>query len=89
MRYLATASSAPRPLRRRQAPDAARCTLILSLGPPIRLLGPAGPTVPASFLAGMHDGAVLTEFTGAQHGLQVDLTPARASTRCSGGRCPS
>jgi AraC-like DNA-binding protein len=62
------------PLRRRQ-PPAGSCTLILGLGPPIRLFGPAGPTAPASFLAGMHDAAVLTEFTGEQHGLQVDLTP--------------
>ncbi len=62
------------PVRRRQAPSGT-CTLVLSFGPPIRLLGPAGPTMPASFLAGMHDGAVITEFTGAQHGLQVDLTP--------------
>jgi AraC-like DNA-binding protein len=62
------------PLRRRQAPVGS-CTLVLSLGPPIRLQGPAGPTAPASFLAGMHDAAVITEFTGPQHGLQVDLTP--------------
>ncbi len=62
------------PLRRRQ-PPVGSCALILSLGPPIRLSGPAGPTVPASFLAGMHDAAVITEFTGAQHGVQVDLTP--------------
>lgn len=62
------------PLRRRQPPGGS-CTLILSLGPPIRLHGPAGPTAPASFLAGMHDAAVITEFTGPQHGLQVDLTP--------------
>lgn len=62
------------PVRRRQAPTGS-CTLILSLGPPIRLHGPAGPTVPVSFLAGMHDAAVITEFTGVQHGVQVDLTP--------------
>lgn len=62
------------PLRRRQVPTGT-CTLILSLGPPLRLFGPAGPSVPASFLAGMHDAAVITEFTGGQHGVQVDLTP--------------
>lgn len=62
-------------LRRRQAPTGG-CTLILSLGPVLRLSGPAGPPTPStSFLAGMHDTAVLTEFTGAQHGLQVDFTP--------------
>jgi AraC-like DNA-binding protein len=62
------------PLRRRQAPTGS-CTLILSFGPPLRLHGPAGPVVPASFLAGMHDASVITEFTGEQHGMQVDLTP--------------
>ncbi len=63
-----------RPVRRREAPNG-RCVLVLGLGPPIRLLGPAGPDVPTSFLAGMHDTPVITEFTGAQHGVQVDLTP--------------
>ncbi|WP_181781862.1 helix-turn-helix domain-containing protein [Pseudonocardia pini] len=62
------------PLRRRQAPVGS-CTLILSFGPPLRLYGPAGPSVPRSFLAGLHDAAVLTEFRGDQHGMQVDLTP--------------
>lgn len=62
------------PLRRRQAPTGS-CTLILSLDPPIRLHGPAGPVVRRSFLAGMHDRAVVTEYVGAQAGVQVDLTP--------------
>ena len=74
LRYLGYREHSSTPVRRRQAPVAS-CTLILSLGPPIRLHGPAGPSVPASFLAGMHDGPVLTEFTGRQHGLQVDLSP--------------
>jgi AraC-like DNA-binding protein len=73
-RYLGYREHSGTPVRRRQVP-AASCTLILGLGPPIRLHGPAGPSVPASFLAGMHDGPVLTEFTGDQHGLQVDLSP--------------
>ncbi|MHA6782390.1 helix-turn-helix domain-containing protein [Pseudonocardia saturnea] len=67
------------PLRRRQAPTGS-CTVILSFAPLIRLHGPAGPTVTTSFLAGMHDAAVVTEFTGVQHGLQVDLTPLGAYT---------
>lgn len=62
------------PLRRRQAPTGG-CPLILSFDPPIRLHGPAGPVVRRSFLAGMRDAAVLTEFTGSQAGVQVDLTP--------------
>ncbi len=65
------------PVRRRQAPTGA-CTLILSFAPLLRLHGPAGPVVGGSFLAGMHDGAVVTEFSGAQHGLQVDLSPLGA-----------
>jgi AraC-like DNA-binding protein len=74
LRYQGYREHSGTPLRRRQ-PPAGSCTLILGLGPPLRLFGPAGPTAPASFLAGMHDAAVITEFTGAQHGLQVDLTP--------------
>jgi len=67
------------PLRRRQAPVGS-CTLILGFGPPLRLHGPAGPSVPRSFVAGLHDAAVLTEFRGDQHGMQVDLTPVGAFT---------
>jgi AraC-like DNA-binding protein len=62
------------PVRRRQPPNGT-CPLILSLGPPIRLFGPAGPSAPASFLAGMHDAAVITEYRGAQYGVQVNFTP--------------
>ena len=74
LRYAGYREHSATPVRRRQAPVGS-CTLILSLGPPLRLFGPAGPTVPASFLAGMHDAAVITEFTGVQHGIQVDLSP--------------
>jgi AraC-like DNA-binding protein len=74
VRYLGYREHSRTPVRRRQAPTAS-CTLIISLGPQIRLHGPAGPSVPASFLAGMHDGPVLTEFVGHQYGLQVDLSP--------------
>jgi AraC-like DNA-binding protein len=64
----------PVPVRRRQAPTGA-LTLVISFGPPLRLHGPAGPCVPGSFLAGMHDSAVVTEFVGLQRGVQVNLTP--------------
>lgn len=74
VRYLGYREHSSTPVRRRQTPGAS-CTLIISLGPRIRLHGPAGPSVPASFLAGMHDGPVLTEFVGHQHGVQVDLGP--------------
>jgi AraC-like DNA-binding protein len=62
------------PVRRRQAPTGA-IALILAFGPPLRLYGPAGPSSPSSFLAGMHDTAVVTEFVGVQRGVQVNLTP--------------
>ncbi|MFC4944569.1 helix-turn-helix domain-containing protein [Pseudonocardia sp. GCM10023141] len=62
------------PLCRRQVPTGT-CTLILGFGPVLRMHGPAGSSTAASFLAGMHDAAVVTEFCGGQHGLQVDLTP--------------
>jgi AraC-like DNA-binding protein len=62
------------PLRRREVPSGL-CPVVLSLAPPIRLHGPAGPVVRRSFLAGMHDAAVVAEFTGTQAGVQVDLSP--------------
>jgi AraC-like DNA-binding protein len=74
LRYLGYREYSATPVRRRQAPVGS-CTLILNLGPPIRLHGPAGPSVPTSFLAGMHDGVVHTEYTGHQFGVQVDLSP--------------
>lgn len=74
LRYVGYREHSAVPVRRRQAPVGS-CTLILGLGPSLRLFGPAGPSVPVSFLAGMHDAPVITEFTGAQHGVQVDLSP--------------
>jgi AraC-like DNA-binding protein len=74
LRYVGYREHSVAPVRRRQAPTGA-CTLILGLGPRLRLFGPAGPSVPVSFLAGMHDAPVVTEFTGAQYGVQVDLSP--------------
>jgi AraC-like DNA-binding protein len=74
VRYLGYREHSAAPVRRRQAPTGV-CAMILSLGPPIRLYGPAGPTLPTSFLAGMHDAPVLTQFSGQQHGVQVDLSP--------------
>ena len=62
------------PLRRREAPHGA-CTLILSWADPLEAAGPGGRVRSAAFLAGMHDEAVVTAFTGHQQGIQVDLTP--------------
>jgi AraC-like DNA-binding protein len=72
--YSGYRESSAAPLRRRQVPTGG-CVLILELGPPLRLHGPAGPLVPGSFLAGPHDVAVTTEFRGEQHGMQVNLAP--------------
>jgi AraC-like DNA-binding protein len=74
LRYVGYQEYSPAAVRRRQAPTGS-CPLVIGFGPRIRLFGPAGPTVPVAFLAGMHDAPVVTEFTGHQHGLQADLTP--------------
>lgn len=70
--YDEVASSAP--LRRREAPHGA-CALILSWADPLEMVGPGGRDRSAAFLAGMHDGAVVTALAGRQQGIQVDLTP--------------
>lgn len=62
------------PVRRRQAPVAS-CALIIGFGHRIRLEGSFGAVEAESFVAGMSDTHVLTEFRGEQHGMQVDLTP--------------
>lgn len=77
LRYTGYREHATAPLRRRQAPTG-ECVLILGFGPPLRLHGPAGPVVSGAFLAGMHDLPVVTEFRGAQEGVQVDLAPLGA-----------
>jgi AraC-like DNA-binding protein len=74
VRYLGYREHSAAPVRRRQTPVGS-CALILNLGPPLRLFGPAGPAAPTSFLAGMHEAPVVTEYCGWQHGLQVDLSP--------------
>ncbi|MDN5916978.1 MAG: helix-turn-helix transcriptional regulator [Pseudonocardia sp.] len=73
-RYLGYREYGAEPMRRRQAPVGS-CALIIGFGPRLHLRGPGGAVTSGAFLAGMHDAAVLTEFTGEQHGLQVDLTP--------------
>lgn len=73
-RYEGYDELASAPLRRREAPHGA-CTLILSWADPLETSGPGGSSRQAAFLAGMHDGAVLTAFAGHQQGIQVDLAP--------------
>ncbi|HEY4096039.1 MAG TPA: helix-turn-helix domain-containing protein [Baekduia sp.] len=63
-----------RPLARLETPHQA-ITVILNLGPPIAVTGWAGT---GSFVAGLHDRAVVTEHQGEQLGIQMDLTPLGA-----------
>ena len=67
-------------MRRREVPFAG-VPLIISFGPTIRLAGSAcapGWSAYRSFVAGLDDGFTLTEYSGAQHGLQVNFTPLGA-----------
>ncbi|MEQ3549974.1 helix-turn-helix transcriptional regulator [Pseudonocardia nematodicida] len=87
LRYLGYTEHADRPLRRRQAP-ASGVALILGFHP-LGLSGPALPTTTASaFVGGLGDTWVLTEFTGPQAGVQVDLTPLGAYTLLGGRALP-
>ena len=69
------------PVRRRELPWPG-VVLIFDFGPTLRFLDPAGEAVVArhagGFLAGLHDGTVLTETAGEQSGLHVNLTPLGA-----------
>lgn len=65
-------------LRRRQVATPG-VTVILSYGDPLRLEFDGGPAVEhRSFVAGIHDACVITEYQGPQGGMQVDLTPIGA-----------
>ncbi|MBW0104028.1 AraC family transcriptional regulator [Pseudonocardia sp. KRD291] len=73
-RYLGYREYGETPVRRRQAPVGS-CALIIGFGHRIRLGGGFGTVDAESFVAGISDAHVLTEFRGEQHGMQVDLTP--------------
>jgi AraC-like DNA-binding protein len=61
-------------VRRRELPSD-RVVAIINLGPPIRVLTTDGWTdQPDGFLAGLDDTYALTETTGAQRGVQIDLS---------------
>ncbi|MFZ5781329.1 MAG: helix-turn-helix domain-containing protein [Pseudomonadota bacterium] len=64
------------PLRRLQAPFAG-VPMIVTFGPSIDIINggrPAERTTHGSFLAGLHDVHVITEYRGEQMGLQVNFT---------------
>jgi AraC-like DNA-binding protein len=56
--------------------------LIFSLGPVLRVLDARNPasfqTEHRSFVAGLHDGPVVTAYTGASAGIQANITPLGA-----------
>ncbi|ANY09571.1 helix-turn-helix domain-containing protein [Pseudonocardia sp. HH130630-07] len=86
-RVLGYREHAPVPLRRRQAP-AGEVALILGFHPLV-LSGPAiGTARAAAFAGGLSDTWVLTEFSGPQAGVQVDLTPLGMFTLLGGRPVP-
>jgi AraC-like DNA-binding protein len=67
------------PLRRRELANG-NVVLIISFGDPIDVQLPSErePRRYTSFVAGLHDGFVVTEHGGRQFGIEVDLTPLGA-----------
>lgn len=79
--YVGYVESTVAPLRRREVPHVA-IVVILSFGDPIDVTTLRGwaprPRRLRSFVASLHDAAVVTEHAGRQHGMQVNLTPLGA-----------
>ncbi|HWA47778.1 MAG TPA: hypothetical protein VG742_05855 [Dongiaceae bacterium] len=74
--YVGYRESAQRPMRRLQAPFAG-IPMILTFGPKIDIINgdrAAARDTHRSFLAGLHDVHVFTEYLGDQRGLQVNFT---------------
>jgi AraC-like DNA-binding protein len=74
--YLGYRERSQAPMRRLQAPFAG-VPMIVSLGPSIDIINgdrPAERGIHRSFLAGLHDVHVFTEFQGEQLGFQVNFT---------------
>jgi AraC-like DNA-binding protein len=69
------------PLRRRQVPHGG-VVLIMSFGEAIDITTERGPSPQPqrlhSFVAGLHDAPVVTEYQGRQRGIEIDLTPLGA-----------
>jgi AraC-like DNA-binding protein len=76
--YCGYVEDEPAPVRRRE-PAGTRVPIILSFGDPLTVTeGDGHPTAVTSFVAGFSDSWAVTEHTGRQHGVQVDLTPLGA-----------
>ncbi len=80
LNYAGYAESSLRPVSRCQLPFAG-LPLIFSFGPTLRIGDSRradSMTSCRSFVAGLWDGAAITEYQGAQHGMQVNFTPLGA-----------
>jgi AraC-like DNA-binding protein len=74
--YLGYREQAAGPMRRLQAPFAG-IPMIITFGPSIDIINgdrPAERGLYRSFLAGLHDVHVFTEYEGEQRGVQIDFT---------------
>ncbi len=80
-RYCGYQEHSTAPVRRLEVP-APQVTVILSLGPSIEVFRPAAPGRSrrrlGSFVASVDDSPALTEYSGHQHGVQMDLDPLAA-----------
>ncbi len=78
--YQGYAEITDRPVRRQEF-TAGKIVFIVGLGPSIHLSDPAGRMVGRrvdSFVAGLDDGFTITESSGAQSGIQLNLDPLAA-----------
>jgi AraC-like DNA-binding protein len=75
-RYCGYRERTTHPVRRRELPGA-DVTLIVSLGPELRLLEPC-PATHTSFVAGLDERSAVTEHDGEAAGVEVTLTPLAA-----------
>src|SRR5262245_48573373 len=79
--YVGYVEQAAGPMRRQQVPFAG-LPLIISFGPTISVLDPRDPAAAQpyrSFVAGLYDRFVITEYAGMQHGVQMNFTPIGAA----------
>ena len=72
-RYTGYREYSPAPFSRLEVPNG-NVSLILSFGDPLDVCGARC----TSFVAALHEHPALTTFEGAQHGIQIDLSPLAA-----------
>jgi AraC-like DNA-binding protein len=76
-RYQGYREWSAQPFRRREAPRGT-IALIVSFGDPIRVVDGATCGTHVSFVTGLDERAALAEYTGHQHGIEVNLSPPGA-----------